>query len=187
MDRIREFISTELVNIIETNLEAWVPQLGKMGRMSVIDPPGVTRSIVDIPSPLFNSIMNTRLSSEQVEPTIQAIIQDARARNVPVLWWVGPSTQPADLDEHLITAGFIVDEVGPGMAVELDRMNEALREVPGLSVRLAQDDDSRWTWVRTMAQGFETPAGKEFVLKAWHEFLSLMDPEWASLPWLAER
>jgi GNAT superfamily N-acetyltransferase len=183
MDWIREFSSAELINIIEANLEAWVPELGKMGRMSVNDPPGVIRSIVDIPTPFFNSIMNTKLSPVQVDATIQAIILDAKVRKVPALWWVGPSTQPTDLDEHLVKSGFTVDENGPGMAVELARLNEGLREVSGLSIRLAQDDDTQWTWCRTMAQGFGIPADKEFVVKAWHDLLSLMNAELV-LPYL---
>jgi hypothetical protein len=142
-----------LTAAIEENLSAWIPVFGRLGRELVNDPPGVKRAITDIPLALFNSIMDARLAPGDVDAAIQAIIADASARKVPVLWWTGPSTRPVDLDQYLIKFGFTPDDEGPGMAVELAKLNESLPQPAGLSVQLAQDDASE------CLAGFPAPGG----------------------------
>jgi ribosomal protein S18 acetylase RimI-like enzyme len=127
---------------------------------------------------LLNSIMDARLSAEQVQPTIEYIISDAKSRNVPVLWWIGPSTRSPDLASRLMEFGFTIDEDGPGMAADLQILNESQPSPEGLSIQPAQDDASWWAWSRTMAQGFEIPPGRiEFVVNTWHDLLSQVNPE----------
>jgi GNAT superfamily N-acetyltransferase len=167
-----------LTAAIEENLSAWIPVFGRLGRELVNDPPGVKRAITDIPLALFNSIMDARLAPGDVDAAIQAIIADASARKVPVLWWTGPSTRPVDLDQYLIKFGFTPDDEGPGMAVELAKLNESLPQPAGLSVQLAQDDASWREWSRAMGLGFEAPAPAiDFFANAWQGFLRQADPE----------
>jgi len=60
------------------------------------------------------------------------------------LWHVGPSTQPADLGEHLEAHGFIHVDDGTGMAADLWKLREqiivplALRIVPVTTTELLQ-------------------------------------------------
>ena len=140
------------------------------------DPAGVKRSTTDIPSALFNSIMDARLAPEQVDATIQFIVSDARARNVPVLWWITPSTQPADLGKHLEKYGFKHDEA-PGMAVDLANLNEGLPAPAGLSIQLAQDDASRRQWSIAMLSGFGISSPNEHFVDGWCSILRQADPE----------
>ena len=92
MDAIlRDFSPTRLAIANEENLSSWLPVFGSLKGAWMIDLPGLKRSISDIPMSLFNSIMDARLSPEQVQPTIESIIADSKLRNVPVLWWIGPS------------------------------------------------------------------------------------------------
>ena len=190
-DILTDLSNTKLIHAIEANLSAWIPALGRLGRSSSEEPRGVNRSMVDIPSALFNSIMDAQLEQEKVDSTIQYIVSDARSRNVPLLWWVGPSTEPADLESQLEKFGFHVDDDGPGMAVDLRTMNEGVGAVLGLSIQCAGDDPSRWQLCMTMAAGFESPPGMEFIQKTWHDFLSIIEldrcrliwPGWMESPW----
>jgi GNAT superfamily N-acetyltransferase len=175
---LQDFSNASIVTAIEENLFSWIPVFGKIWESRVNDPPGVIRSISDIPVPLFNSIMDARLTPDNVDATIQSLLSDGTQRKVPLLWWVGPSTTPTDLASYLQKNGFAVDDDGPGMAVVLADLNESLPMPGGLSIQPVQDDDARREWCRTMAQGFEIPASKfELAVNSWHFLLSRMNPE----------
>ncbi len=168
-----EYSAEELVAAIEGNLFSWIPLFGAIWEAREDDPPGVKRSISELASPLFNSIMDTHLKPDDVEATIQYIIADAERRKVPALWWVGPSTQPADLGSLLLGHAFVVDEDGPGMAVVLSNLNESLPSPAGLSIQPARDESSWREWCRTMALGFEVPAVRvDFAVSSWSFMLS---------------
>ena len=85
----------------EANLTAWIPVFGQLGQAYMDNPAGTKRSITDIPSAMFNSVMDAHLALEHVDAAIQLIVSDAQARNVPLLWWIGPSTRPTTLGAHL--------------------------------------------------------------------------------------
>ena len=177
VDILQDSSPAKLIMAIEENLFSWIPVFGKLGRELMNDPPGVKRSTTDIPSALFNSIMDVQLAPEQVDETVQFIVSDARSRNVPVLWWTGPTTQPANLGEHLEKYGFIHDDEAPGMAVDLAKLKESLPAPAGLSIQLAQDDASWHQWSSTMALGFEIPSSADFIVDAWFNLLRLANPE----------
>ncbi len=177
-DILQDLSSSMLVNAIEQNLFSLIPTFGKIWEARVNNPPGVIRSISDIPVSLFNSIMDARLTPENVDATIQYLVADARRRKVPILWWVGPSTLPTDLPGYLQKYGFTVDDDGPGMAVSLSEVNESQPKPAGFSIQTVQDDGVRWEWCRTMAAGFGIPAVKtELAVNSWHYLLSHVDPE----------
>lgn len=187
---LQDLSPANLMTAIEENLCSWIPVFGKLGRAHVNDPAGVKRSITDIPFALFNSIMDARLPPEQVDATIQSIASDARSRNVPVLWWTGPSTEPADLGKHLKKHGFADGGESPGMAVDLANLNESLPAPEGLSIHLAQDDASWWQWSRVMMLGFEAPPpAADVAVNAWHILLSHADAETtrAYIGWLDDK
>jgi hypothetical protein len=177
-DILQDLSNNSLVTAIEENLFSWIPLLGRIWEARENDPPGVKRSLCDIPVSLFNSIMDTRLSPEKVDGTIEYIIDDAKLRNVPALWWVGPSTRPANLAGYLQKYGFSVDEDGRGMAVILENLKENLPVPEGFSIQNAQDDEAKWEWCQTMAKGFGiTEARVEFAVNSWHHLICRVDPE----------
>ena len=174
---LKDLQPTRLTIAIEQNLYSWIPTMGKVWESRDNDPPGVKRCISDVPVLLFNSIMDAVLEADEVEPTIQYLMADAESRQVPILWWVGPSTRPAELPDYLKMHGFTVDEDGPGMAVILSDLNENLPVPDNFKVRLVQDNASQWEWCQTMAAGFGVPAErKEFAVKSWFQLISQLDP-----------
>jgi GNAT superfamily N-acetyltransferase len=176
-DILQDGSPARLIAAIEENMSSFLPVFGKLGNSYVDNPAGVKRSITNIPYTLLNSVMDARLAPEQLDAAIQSIMADARSRNVPLLWWTGPSTRPADLGKHLEKHGFIHDDEAPGMAVDLAKLNESLPFPEGLSFQLAQDDASWQQWSNTMALGFEIPSSADFVVAAWRNLLRLADPE----------
>jgi ribosomal protein S18 acetylase RimI-like enzyme len=179
MDEVlQDFSPARLAIANEDNLASWIPLLSKLKGGRLDDIPMMKRAISNIPLSFLNSIMDTHLTHEQVAPTIEYILADAKSRNVPVLWWIGPSTRPADLALQLLRYGFTVDEDGPGMAADLNNLSEILPSPAGLSIQPALDDASWWAWSKTMAQGFEAPPERvEFAVNTWHDLISEVNPE----------
>ena len=175
---LQDLSPAALVAAIEENLFSWVPIFGNLGRACADDPPGVIRSITDLPLSLFNSVMDARLAPDQVDPAIERVLSEAGERKVPLLWWTGPSTRPADLGKRLEERGFAFDEESPGMAADLANLNEGLPAPHGLRIALARDDASWQLCGRIMGLGFEVPAAKlDVMANAWHQLLAQADPE----------
>ncbi|HEX9092070.1 MAG TPA: hypothetical protein VF831_11310 [Anaerolineales bacterium] len=177
MAKLNTFSPADMIAAIEHNLSGMVQLSSVSGRYSATEPAGVKRSIVDIPYALFNSISDATLEPIQVEQAIQFIIADVRKRRIPVQWWIGPSSRPADLEKHLVDNGFKLHDDDPGMAVELSKLDEGLRKVPGLSIQIAQDKTAWYQWGRTMAAGFGVPPAAEFIVQAWVDLFTLVDPD----------
>jgi GNAT superfamily N-acetyltransferase len=176
-DILQDLSPTNLVTAIEGNLFGWIPVFGQLKGGQVTDTAQYKRCITDIPMALFNSIMDARLAHEEVDATIQTLVSDAGSRGVPVMWWIGPSTQPVDLGEHLKKHGFMLNEDSPGMAVDLAKLNEKLISPEGFSIQQAQDDDAFWQWSRTCLLAFGAPPTAELAMKAWHDLLAFSKVE----------
>ena len=67
--------------------------------------------------------------ADRIDALIDARLAACAARNVPMLWWTGPSTMPADLGERLDRCGFVL-EAARGMAADLERHVGCARRRP---------------------------------------------------------
>ena len=124
-----------LTRAIEENPLGFVPAFRRWPRTELHDEEGITWSIADIPYPLFNVVLRTRLSAARAESAIERIVNEAQKRHVPILWEVWPSSEPRDLKERLEQHGFAAAGRPPGMALDLDKLREDLPSVPGLTIR----------------------------------------------------
>jgi GNAT superfamily N-acetyltransferase len=179
MDDILQDMSAErLALAVEENLFSWIQLFGLTGEAKFDDPPGVKRSVSSIALSLFNSIMDARLKPDNVQSTIRYIEEDADRRQVPVLWWVGPSTRPENLGNLLLECSFSIDDDGPGMAVLMNDLSEKMPLVEGISLQPVKDDTALQDWCLTMASGFEVPSSVAgSLIDAWRNFMRLVNPE----------
>ena len=76
-----------------------------------------------IPDPLFNAVYRARLADDTVEVAVEEIRLAAAQWNVPLFWWLTPTTTPPDLGATLLQHGFVHAGNVPGMAVELARLD----------------------------------------------------------------
>jgi GNAT superfamily N-acetyltransferase len=160
---------------IEANMFAWLPLFGSLPGGLYVDTGKLKRSITPIPFALFNSIMDARIPESRVDRTIREVIEEASTRHVPVRWWIGPSTRPQNLAEHLESFGFTLGDDAPGMAVELNKLNENLPKPEGLSVSLCASEDEKRRWSQVMGTANEIPEEASFVVDAWADFLVQTD------------
>jgi GNAT superfamily N-acetyltransferase len=175
--------TAECIRAIENNLFASMLSFRHWPRIETHDDPEVLWVTSDIPSLLFNSILRARLLPDRIDAIIQERIAQGKARHVPLLWWTGPATQPADLGDHLQRHGFIHDEDMPGMAVGLARLPHDLPISEGLEVRRVKDPALLKQWSQVCAAGFGMP---EFMAEAFYSIATCCDPATfrAYLGWL---
>ena len=163
-----------LISAIEGNLSGIISAYCSWPQAEVHYESGIQWSMTDIPFPLFNSIVGARLSPDEIDGTVLSIVSKAKQRQVPLLWWIGPLTQPSDLGRHLERHGFVNEGDMQGMAVYLANLNEDVPMPAGLMVDLVTDDEARRQWSRVCAAGFGMP---DFVAEAFHAFMCHADPE----------
>lgn len=179
-DFIRDLTKNSLISAIEENLFAFLSTFGRWPRAEFHDETEIKWSMTDVPFPMFNSIMRAQLAPERIMAIIQSIVLEAKTRNLPLLWWTGPATQPLDLGGYLEKQGFMNGEQMLGMAVSLAKLNENSSMPAGLTVRLVEDKEALKQWCQIFVTGFEMP---NFVAEAFYDFMCHVDPD-KMLPYL---
>jgi len=163
---LRDLSESSLVNAIESNLFAFLPLFKDWSQAEIHDTPELMWSITEIPFPLFNSVLRARLSPETTDDAINAAIARCQSKNVPMLWWTGPSTQPSDLGSRLSARGFQAAEL-PGMAADLNSLPEKVELPENLAIKRVESDEALEIWCRVLCTAFEMP---DFVADAFFDF-----------------
>ena len=145
-----------MAHAVEANLFAFFRQLSGWPRIEIHDEADCFWTISDLPFPLFNSVLRVA-APERAEPLIDARIADCRARDVPMLWWTGPSTRPEDLGDRLDRRGFLF-EPAHGMAADLTTSDAGRLDVdPLLAIERVEDARTLKAWTRVLCDSFGAP------------------------------
>jgi len=180
---LKDLSDSSLLTAIEENLFAMIPLFNEWSKAKVHDSPELLELITEIPFPLFNSVLRPRLSPETMDDAINATIRprlspetmdDAinatitrcKLKNVPMLWWTGPSSQPSDLGSRLESFGFQSTEL-PGMAADLDSLPEKLELPRDFVIDKVKSNEDLEVWCRILCKAFEMP---DFVGDAFFDF-----------------
>jgi ribosomal protein S18 acetylase RimI-like enzyme len=160
--KLEDLSEPALVQAIETNSFELFTAFRSWPQAEVHDDPDMLWSITNIPFPLFNSVFRARLDPQNVDAVIEATLRRYGARNVPMLWWTGPTTRPRNLGAYLEAHGLINEEDSPGMAVDLQALNENMNRPLGLEVEMVSDAESLRKWSEVLIAAAPMP---EFVAK----------------------
>ncbi|MDY6917868.1 MAG: GNAT family N-acetyltransferase [Chloroflexota bacterium] len=110
--------------------------------------------ITGIPTPVFNAVVRSQLTCTDLDRRVHEVLLRFVFRRVPMMWFVGPSTQPADLATVLEDHGLEHATDMPGMAVDVFALDEEVPAPEGLIIRPVHDHEGLDQWVRTTAHGF---------------------------------
>ncbi len=155
-DLIHSLSSSELTPALEANMIAFWKAYGQGTGGELRESPALMQFISGIPAPLFNGMMGARLAAEQVDAAIEETCRGCIQHQMPALWWVGPDAQPKELGAHLKQHGFENAGTVPGMAINLDKIQETGSLAPGLEVRMVNNASLIRSWAETgwVATGF---------------------------------
>lgn len=123
-------------------------------QMQRIVTPSVARSV-------HNTIFRARLSEKNTAAQIKAALADYQKRQLPALWVIGPSSQPADLAERLEASGLMHVLDVPGMALRLADIPPEFPTPPGFSIARVGDLETLRAWGEASSAGFGHPGSPD--------------------------
>jgi len=160
---LSDFSEAALAKAIEDNICELLRLFKLLPGGEVHDDPDLFWSITDIPFPLLNSLTRARFTDETVESRIDEVVTHYKKRNVPLLWWIGPSSTPGNLVECLEKHSFIEDGYSPGMALDLSDLYENIHPPEGLTIERVDDLKKLSALCQVMSTVFHLP---DFVRRA---------------------
>jgi GNAT superfamily N-acetyltransferase len=158
MNKILKELSTALIiEAMEMNVhEAWIRMAQGLGAM-VYDEPHMLWFFSGLPFHLANGIVNTRFPEDHLEEILDARLLQLASKEVPMVWLINPSTRPIDFGSRLKEHGWILGDEAPGMAIELQALNESVSSPPLLTIEQVHDSETLRTWLRVMTVGSNIP------------------------------
>ncbi len=151
--------SVGMAAAIEANLNATFSLLGSSPITELHDAPDTRWYITPkVPFPLFNHVYFSSLSQEEgTEAKIEEVKQHFAAHQVPFMWSVGPFTRPSDLGARLESYGLAHADDLPGMAVDLQALNEDIPFPAELAIERVSDAEMLKNYIEVLRVGFEMP------------------------------
>lgn len=154
-DVLADFSQASMAQAVEANLFALFEQLKTWPRLELHDDGACCWTLSHLPYPLFNSVVRARLDSGGADHAIDARIRACADRSVPMLWWTGPSTTPADLGTRLERRGFLL-EAALGMAADVHYVAAQPADTV-IEVEAVHDAAALATWSRVLCNAFGAP------------------------------
>jgi hypothetical protein len=151
--------SVGMAAAIEANLNATFSLVGSSPITELHDAPDTRWYITPkVPFPLFNHVYFSSLSQEEgTEAKIEEVKQHFAAHQVPFMWSVGPFTRPSDLGARLESYGLAHADDLPGMAVDLQALNEDIPFPAELAIERVSDAEMLKNYIEVLRVGFEMP------------------------------
>jgi GNAT superfamily N-acetyltransferase len=100
-----------------------------------------------------NGIVKAIFPPEELNTSIKAALAPFKARKLAMKWWIGPSSAPSDLGNHLQKHGLTHNRDMMGMAMELHQLPEPT-PIPGLTLERVRDKGTLAQWYNILLIGF---------------------------------
>ena len=152
---LADFSPASTAAAVEANLFFLFDHLRTWPRLELHDDGACRWTVSHLPFPLFNSVVRARFDVDSADAAIEARIRACAERNVPMLWWTGPSTTPADLGERLERRGFLPDPA-LGMVGDIHYIS-AQPSATVIEVEPVRDPATLVTWSRVLCHAFGAP------------------------------
>ena len=151
-----------IASAIEENAIEGVKAWAGWPEINVHEDPAILWTAADVPFFVFNNVLRLRAAPSDTDAIIDDVLARARSRNVPMAWWITPSTQPADLGERLEAKGFNHAAILQGMAANLLTLDDTLPRPSGLTIEQVSEAEALKTWCRVMTAVNELPESADY-------------------------
>lgn len=150
---LADFSPEELILMADEHDDlAFGAMLENHPEMKVAD--GLYRFLTGLKNPYANMVFGLRVPDAQ--GLIAEITTWVNSKQVPSFWWVGPRTEPLNIDEMLVASGWKEGKPAPAMVVELDKLSED-NGPDGLVLREVKNEEDLHAWQELFALGYELP------------------------------
>jgi ribosomal protein S18 acetylase RimI-like enzyme len=139
---------------IEENLVEALAAWGRLPKAQARHEPDRLEYVTRAPYPLFNGVARARLPAEDLDRRIEDVLAPFRRRRLPMMWWVGPHSEPADLGPRLEAHGLIHAGGDVGMAMPLAALPGEAPRPEGFAIQAVEGREGLARWVETMAAGY---------------------------------
>lgn len=159
MNQIQTDVSDQaLVIAIRANLCDFFHELEKKSAGRKIENEKFSRWQTPIAHPWFNGVMSSQPPVETDSAFLEDCILYFHQQNVSVFtWWTEPDLNCSAWEPFLSRQGFGFSNDTPGMAVDLQGVNEPAQTADWLEVRKVTDEESLQTWAHIFTIGYGLP------------------------------
>lgn len=186
---LRDVSPPALVAAIENNLHATWNLVGGTPHAEIEYDSALMRLVSGVPAPVCNGVFRARLDPETAGAEIDLALAPFRSRQLPMIWWTGPSSRPQDLGRRLEDRGLVHAGDAPGMALDLASIDDRVQAPPELRIQSVATVRTLRHWLTVFEAGFDMPGpaakfffdvfvslGPEFRLPARH-YVGFLDDE----------
>jgi hypothetical protein len=143
---LTDFSPSLLAGAIEASHWEYLIWRGRAPMGDLHESPELVVALSGVPDAAGNAIFRVRFPSDGLDARIETALEPVRERQLPLFWWIGPSTQPPELASGLVAHGLTHAASMPGMAADLHALDETLPRPSGLSIEAVQDAAGLATW-----------------------------------------
>lgn len=146
---LQDFSPVRVALALDANKIAFGTLLSTLPGATLHDEPGLLWFETGVGSSVFNGVLQTQLSPEELPSAIERVRAYFQQRRLPFHWHLGPCSQPNDFGDLLEAYGIRHDEDEPGMAVDLLSFNQDLPGAPDLTIHPVLDGSLIHQWSQT--------------------------------------
>ena len=154
----RDLSDAELTTAVEANLTDFHVALSAWPAITLDRADDLIRTVSQRRFSLCNVVLQARLDPTALDGRIEEAIAPYRMSGVNIMWKLGPSTRPHDLDDRLVAHGFRVTPTLRGMALRITGETSVPIALPGLVIREVTDVRVLDLWRVAVDRGFGWPS-----------------------------
>jgi GNAT superfamily N-acetyltransferase len=151
------------ISALKENMRQSFLTLSRAPHGEIHDDPDLLSIITGIPHPIMNGIFRAQFRENQ-ESRIDKALLPFITRKIPMMWWIGPDTEPPDLGSRLKDRGLIFEGDSPGMSMDLLPIKTSCG-IPGLSMEKVVCAGLLGNFITVFAAVFQLP---DIVGQAFH-------------------
>lgn len=126
--------------------------------------PELTWIATGLQLPILNSVLLTNLAPESVSEAISEVQAHFKTRRVTMCWCTGPLTRPVELRKYLAAHSFSFAMASPGMAVDLQKINEDVSTPKDLEIVRVENSQilQNWSYVNQIGYNSSDEVGQAY-------------------------
>ncbi|MBD2503516.1 GNAT family N-acetyltransferase [Anabaena azotica] len=154
---IQDLSAPDLVTTLENNIFAIFTYYAQANNTEFYFGSNMIRFVTGVATPLLNGVIRTQLQPQEIDTTIRETLEYFSTKQLPMLWWTGPATQPPDLGKYLEAQGLINVGILSGMAIDLSVLPPETPVKADFVITTVSDQQSLKYWTEIVAIAFEIP------------------------------